>query len=76
MTDRTRARALARESIERGDAVGWFAESPGQMPWPLTRAEVEAIATPGLALASFEDFLDAEDPPVRRFRALFRRAGD
>ncbi len=49
-------------------------EPPGQMPWPLTRAEVEAIAAPGLALVSFEDFLDAEDPPVRRFRALFRRA--
>jgi len=24
MTDRTRARALANESITRGDAVGWF----------------------------------------------------
>jgi hypothetical protein len=44
------------------------------MPWPLTRAEVEAIATPDLALARFENFLDREDPPVRRLRALFRRA--
>jgi SAM-dependent methyltransferase len=51
-------------------------EPPGQMPWPLTRAELEAIAAPGLALTRFEDFLDDEDPPVRRFRALFRRAGD
>ena len=50
-------------------------EPPGQMPWPLTRAEVEAIATPDLALVRFEDFLDREDPPVRRLRALFRRAG-
>ena len=50
-------------------------EPPGQMPWPLTRAEVEAIASPELALVRFEDFLDREDPPVRRFRALFRRAG-
>ena len=50
-------------------------EPPGSMPWPLTRAEVEAIATPDLALARFEDFLDREDPPVRRLRALFRRAG-
>ena len=50
-------------------------EPSGQMPWPLTRAEVEAIATPDLALARFEDFLDREDPPVRRLRALFRRAG-
>jgi hypothetical protein len=44
------------------------------MPWPLTRAEVEAIATPELRQLSFEDFLDREDPPVRRLRALFRRA--
>ena len=50
-------------------------EPPGQMPWPLTRAEVEAIATPDLALVRFEDFLDREDPPVRRLRALFRRTG-
>jgi SAM-dependent methyltransferase len=50
-------------------------EPSGQMPWPLTRAEVEAIATPDLVLARFEDFLDREDPPVRRLRALFRRAG-
>jgi len=50
------------------------AEPPGQMPWPLTRAELEGIAADDLELVSFEDFLDREDPPVRRFRALFRRA--
>jgi hypothetical protein len=43
------------------------------MPWPLTRAELGAIAMPNLTLVSFEDFIDDEDPPVRRFRALFRR---
>ena len=43
----------------------------GQMPWPLTRGEVEAIATDGLVQMAFEDFLDDEDPPVRRFRATF-----
>ena len=46
----------------------------GAMPWPLTRAEIEAIGGDGLARPAFEDFLDAEDPPVRRFRATFRRA--
>lgn len=51
------------------------AEPPGSMPWPLTRAELEAIATPSLALVSFEDFVDDEDPPLRRFRALFRSGG-
>lgn len=58
--------------VARGRERG---EPPGQMPWPLTRAELEAIASPPLALVSFEDFLDAEDPPVRRLRALFRRGG-
>jgi SAM-dependent methyltransferase len=48
-------------------------EPEGQMPWPLTRKEIEAIAIDGLQLTSFEDFLDHEDPPVRRFRAVFRR---
>jgi hypothetical protein len=51
---------------EPGDPVG-------RMPWPLTRAEVEAIAGDGLRLDRFEDLLDAEVPPVRRFRAVFRR---
>src|SRR5262245_37485145 len=48
-------------------------EPEGAMPWPLTRAEVEAIAADHLALTAFEDFVDAEEPPVRRFRATFRR---
>jgi SAM-dependent methyltransferase len=46
-------------------------DPPGEMPWPLTRAEVEAIATPELLCLGFEDFLDAEEPPVRRLRAWF-----
>jgi SAM-dependent methyltransferase len=48
-------------------------EPAGDMPWPLTRAEVEAVADAGLALVALEDFRDAEEPPVRRFRATFRR---
>ena len=48
-------------------------EPPGEMPWPLTRAEVEGIAGGGLVLEAFEDFADDEAPPVRRFRAAFRR---
>lgn len=55
-------------------ARGREAHDPaGEMPWPLTRAEVDAIAAGPLRLAAFEDFLDDEDPPVRRFRAEFRR---
>ena len=48
-------------------------DAEGAMPWPLTRAEVEAIGCQAMPLTSFEDFVDAEDPPVRRFRATFRR---
>jgi len=44
----------------------------GQMPWPLTRHEIEGVAEGDLQMTSFEDFLDHEDPPVRRFRAVFR----
>jgi len=49
------------------------ADPEGQMPWPLTREEFAAFAACGLAEASFEDYLDAEDPPARRFRAVYRR---
>jgi hypothetical protein len=47
----------------------------GQMPWPLTRAELSAFIAAGLEELSFEDLLDLEDPaelPVRRFRVLCR----
>ena len=45
----------------------------GDLPWPLTRAEIERVREhrPDLRLRSFEDFLDTEAPPVRRFRAEF-----
>ena len=48
----------------------------GQVPWPLTRAELSAFTAAGLEELSFEDFLDIEDPAdpaVRRFRVLYRR---
>ncbi len=47
----------------------------GQMPWPLTRAELSAFTAAGLEELSFEDFLDLEDPadlPARRFRVLYK----
>jgi len=77
------ARAQAIEALRRCVAPGGALlvvargrephEPEGEMPWPLTRAEVEAIATSALRLADFGDFFDHEDPPVRRFRAVFRR---
>jgi SAM-dependent methyltransferase len=48
-------------------------DPPGNMPWPLTEKEVREFENLGLKSESFEDFLDSENPPVRRFRAIFRR---
>jgi SAM-dependent methyltransferase len=46
-------------------------DPPGQMPWPLTRKELESFTAIGLREDSFEDFLDHETPPVRRFRGIY-----
>ena len=44
----------------------------GQMPWPLTRAELESFRDYGLAEDSIVDFLANESRgPVRRWRAWF-----
>jgi SAM-dependent methyltransferase len=43
----------------------------GMMPWPLTRREFDEFVAVGLREESFEDYFDAESPPVRRFRAIF-----
>ena len=48
-------------------------DPPGQMPWPLTEREVRAFEGAGLHCEGFDDFLDREEPAVRRFRAVFRR---
>ena len=44
----------------------------GQMPWPLTRAEISAFTTHGLEEVLFDILPDVEEPEVRRFRVLFR----
>ena len=49
-------------------------EPEGSMPWPLTRAELSTFVTRGLRETSFEDFPDADDPAVRRFRTAYVRA--
>ncbi len=48
-------------------------EPEGKMPWPLTKDELSLFDTQGLKKVSFEDYMDSEDPPVRRFRATYRR---
>jgi SAM-dependent methyltransferase len=47
-------------------------ESDGP-PWPLTRADVDHFQTCGLSMRSFEDYMDEEEPPVRRFRVVMGR---
>jgi hypothetical protein len=44
-------------------------------PWPLTRAEIEALATDGLQAISIEIREMPNAPIDRRWRAEFRRAG-
>jgi SAM-dependent methyltransferase len=76
------ARAAAAQSIGRLVAPGGTllavarsraAEDPeGLMPWPLTRAELDEFAVPGLGLAELEEILEPGDPPVPRFVAEFR----
>jgi hypothetical protein len=56
--------------IARGRDAG---DPEGAMPWPLLRRELDALRAAGLTELSFEDFYDTEDPPVRRFRAHYRR---
>lgn len=50
------------------------ANPAGEMPWPLTRPELDSFAEAGLDVVRVEDYLDAESPPVRRFRAEYRKA--
>jgi SAM-dependent methyltransferase len=43
----------------------------GLMPWPLTRAELDAFAVPALELAHLEEIVEPGAPPVPRFVAEF-----
>ncbi|MBI3680324.1 MAG: methyltransferase domain-containing protein [Acidobacteria bacterium] len=49
-------------------------DDPGSLPWPLTRHEMSRLEELGLLREGFEDLWDTEDPPVRRFRARYRRS--
>jgi SAM-dependent methyltransferase len=48
-------------------------EPEGQMPWPLTRNELNEFVRAGLIEESFEEFFDNEEPPARRFLVLCSR---
>ena len=56
--------------IARGRDGG---DPPSGLPWPLVRGEFDAFTAAGLRELRFDDFMDAESPPVRRFRVHYRR---
>jgi ubiquinone/menaquinone biosynthesis C-methylase UbiE len=56
--------------IARGREPG---DPEGKMPWPLTKQELALFRNHGLTEVSFEDYMDNEKPPVRRFRATYCR---
>jgi SAM-dependent methyltransferase len=47
-------------------------EDPGTMPWPLTVEDCALFEIHGLHLVRFEDYLDQETPPRRRFRVQYQ----
>ncbi len=49
-------------------------EPPGDMPWPLTKEDLEVFKSAGLRQVQFEDYFDQEEPPTRRFRVEYQRA--
>jgi hypothetical protein len=49
------------------------ADPEGEMPWPLTRGILNQFSLCRLTESGFEDYMDNEDPPVRRFRAVYTR---
>jgi ubiquinone/menaquinone biosynthesis C-methylase UbiE len=64
---RPRGKLLA---IVRGRGLD---EPEGELPWPLTRAEMNEFVRAGLREATFEEYFDNEEPPARRFRGLYTR---
>ena len=56
--------------IARGREV---TDPEGNMPWPLTRGDVDGFISCGLTERTFEDYLDNEEPPVRRFRVTLTK---
>jgi len=47
-------------------------EPPGDVPWPLSRAELARLVRAGLVEKDFVDHTDG-DPPMRRFRVEYAR---
>ena len=72
------ARSLARMVAPKGALLAVARsrrpEDPeGLMPWPRTRAELDAFLIPGLRLSNLTELVEPGDPPVPRFVAEFER---
>jgi SAM-dependent methyltransferase len=48
-------------------------EPPGDMPWPLTFKDLQYLEEVGLSMETFEELVDDEVPPIRRFVVTYRR---
>lgn len=72
------ARALASFVAPRGEVLAISrAREPdeplGELPWPLTRAEIDVFSRLGLCALELEDIASAGDPPTRHWRGRFAR---
>lgn len=45
----------------------------GKMPWPLTIEDLNGLKSCDLTETAFEDYMDKEEPSVRRFRVVYTR---
>ncbi|WP_104423270.1 class I SAM-dependent methyltransferase [Methylobacter tundripaludum] len=52
----------------RGDS-----EAIGSMPWPLAQREIDTLKSQGFVERYSEDYIDDEQPAVRRFRGCYQR---
>lgn len=48
-------------------------EPLGELPWPLTRDELNEFVRAGLTETRLEECFDNDEPPARRFRSLYTR---
>lgn len=48
-------------------------EYTGDMPWPLTESEIRHFEKYGLTCQSFEDYIENEEQPIRRFRVHWKK---
>lgn len=81
LRDEPRARAIANIAsfVAPGGRLFLLAharaedEDPGELPWPLTPAEVDSFLAHGLTAERREDLTDPGAGAQRRFRVVFRR---